>query len=111
MDGELNEKDVERVADRALEKMANNAWIEQECHYLDHKWAADRRHDEENERARRAYVDYLIDLDRKNANSKRSIRDRIVGGVAITAVLGTLGWVGTTAFGVLADMIKSAPGG
>lgn len=84
----MSEQDIESIADKLVQKLEERRQINAEQHQLDHEWVKNKR---EQEQAFKGARGRLI--------------EKIVGSVAIVAVLGFIGWIGHAALTTLQDMI------
>ena len=102
----LTEADVNHIAEKAadvtMDKLNERGWIDRETHFLDHVWTCERRADEENERARRTYVDSLIDRERNAISGRDKLRQQLKGGSILFVVISSMTWVANN----IEDFIK-----
>ena len=75
-DQHLSEQDVDRIADRVIEKFGN-LWVDRDQHHDDHMWVQNKRNSE-------------ISFN----DSKRRVVEKIVGTAGALGLMGLLGLVG-----------------
>jgi len=89
---ELSDHDIDMIAERVIERIADRGWIDRETHYVDHQWVQAKRQGEDTTK-----------------DSRRRIIEQIVGTAGAAGLLGLLGWVGVQIIETIVQMADKLP--